>query len=343
MQMGPRVIKTGLAITLALYLCIFIGLEPAMIAGLAAVGSVQPSIYRTWRQAWDQFQANTLGAAIALGAVYAIGSSPLVIGLAAIISILICLRLRMESTIPFMLVTILVIMDAPQGDWVFALKRFAIILIGTSVALLVNVALWPPNHNKMFLQRIQSVFQHISLLLRTSISNEMTESAAREQKERLAKELERLDDFYHLFDEERRKFSRVKAMDRRLHVVYKQMVQSLHKGAEVVEVVEEYFFQSNQLEPIGELYDKQLEALTKYHELLLLKFEGKIKPSEADEAAVLQQHTEFMNQVIALHDGHLDKMRLVMIGASIFEYGLQLTRLERLIDLYNTKEKQLNL
>ena len=37
MKLGPRVIKTGIAVTLALYVCSIFNLESAMLAGVAAI------------------------------------------------------------------------------------------------------------------------------------------------------------------------------------------------------------------------------------------------------------------------------------------------------------------
>ncbi|AZV43914.1 hypothetical protein BAOM_3305 [Peribacillus asahii] len=49
MKLDPRVIKTGIAVTLALYICSLFNLESAVFAGIAAIFTIQPSIYRTWK------------------------------------------------------------------------------------------------------------------------------------------------------------------------------------------------------------------------------------------------------------------------------------------------------
>jgi len=147
MTLGPRVLKTGLSITLALYICAFFDLEPAIFAAVAAIFTVQPSIYKSWRQVLDQLQTNTLGAIIALAAAFLFGNEPVAIGVVSILVILICLRMKMESTIGLTLVTVLVIMSAPGDEdiW-FTVNRFILILIGMGSAFVVNIAILRPKH-----------------------------------------------------------------------------------------------------------------------------------------------------------------------------------------------------
>ena len=102
MKLGPRVIKTGIAVTLALYICSLLNLESAVFAGMAAIFTIQPSIYRTWKQVWNQVQTNLLGAIIALIGLHFLGNDPFSIGLVMIIVIVISLKLKMaDSHFPY--------------------------------------------------------------------------------------------------------------------------------------------------------------------------------------------------------------------------------------------------
>lgn len=99
LKVGPRVIKTGIAVTLALYVCSIFNFESAVLAGVAAIFTIQPSIYRTWKHIWNQVQTNILGAIIALIALHFLGNEPFAIGLVMIVVILISIKLKMEDTI----------------------------------------------------------------------------------------------------------------------------------------------------------------------------------------------------------------------------------------------------
>src|SRR4051812_20342905 len=124
-KLGPRVIKTGIAVTFALYICSVLKLESAVFAGIAAIFTIQPSIYRTWKQVWHQAQTNILGAIFAFLGLYFLGNDPFSIGLVIIILISISLKLKMGETISLTVVTVLAIMSAPgDEDWLFALNRF---------------------------------------------------------------------------------------------------------------------------------------------------------------------------------------------------------------------------
>ncbi|WP_166239006.1 FUSC family protein [Paenibacillus turpanensis] len=334
MTLGARVIKTGLSITLALYLCSLLGLSPAIFAAVAAIFTIQPSIYRTWRQMLEQVQANSLGAFLALFGAKLIGNEPFAIGLVAIIVILICLRLKMESSIGLTLVTVLAIMEAPGQEWSYALNRFGIIMLGIGSAFLINIFVLPPKHEKQFEDKIGNVFKRLSLLLRTSISNEMKEKTFKQESRELQEDLQKLDELFRFFDEERKKLRKVKPLDTRRFVVYKQMLHTLHKGADVLEAVNEHFFQSRMSAEMNGLYDDMIEKLMKYHEYLLLAYEGKMKRT----TGIAPDIAHLINDEAA-HMDEEEHLRLLVVAASIYEYGHQLQRLDRLIHMYLHKDE----
>ncbi|WP_017755413.1 FUSC family protein [Calidifontibacillus oryziterrae] len=340
MTLGPRVIKTGIAVTLALYICSLLNLESAVFAGVAAIFTIQPSIYRTWKQIWDQVQTNTLGAIIALLALYFLGNDPLVIGLVMIIVILISLKLKMETTISLTLVTVLAIMSAPGNeDLSFALHRFAIILIGMMSALVVNVLIAPPKYKKNYLDRVNSVFQNMSILMRTSISNEMTEKSFQDQMKQLEDDLLKLEEQYKLFDEEREKMARLNNMNLREIVVFKQMLKSLQQGFVVLENIDAFYFQSKPSPEENSVFDQHLEHLIKYHEIFLLKYDGKIKADEPHlEEDIMVQTNSFLEKVMdSYNQDHELKIQLAVVGSSIYKYAFQIDRLNRLIEQYLKK------
>ncbi|AZV43915.1 hypothetical protein BAOM_3306 [Peribacillus asahii] len=121
-----------------------------------------------------------------------------------IIVILISLKLKMEETNSLTLVTVLAIMSAHGNeDLIYALYRFGIILIGITSALLVNIFILPSNYKKHYIEKVHTVFQNMSLLMRTAISNEMIEKSFQDQPKQLESDILRLEEQYKLFDEER--------------------------------------------------------------------------------------------------------------------------------------------
>lgn len=343
LTLGPRVIKTGVAVTVALYVCALFDLEPAIFAGVAAIFAIQPSIYRTWKHVLDQIITNTMGAAIALLVIHFIGNEPIIIGIVMIIVILISLKLKMESTISLTLVTILAVMGAPieEGLW-FAANRFLIILIGIGSAFLINISIFPPKYKKNFIDKSLAVFQNMSLLMRTAISNELTERSFQDGYSKLGKDLKQLDEYFKILDEERAKMSKLNPQDAREIVVFKQMLKCLQKGEEVIAIIEEHYFQSGTNDEDSMLFDEHIEQLIKYHEYFLLKYEGKIRiDEERDEEKVLVESSLFLSIIMEkyrMDEG--EKLRLVVIGAAIFEYAFQLQRLNQIIDQYRKNVKK---
>ncbi|MED4017968.1 MULTISPECIES: FUSC family protein [Sutcliffiella] len=333
MTIGPRIIKTGLAVMLALYICIILGLEPAAFAGVAATLTVQPSIYRTWRQMLDQVLTNTIGAAIALFSIFYLGDSPIIIGIVIMIVISVSLKLKMENTIPLTLVTVLAIMSASGNeDILFTLNRFLTILIGIGSAMIINIVILPPKYKKAYIKNVNSTFQKLSLLLRTVISNEMTKTTFEEEKKSLKKDLEKLEGQFKVFDEERGKIGKLNQTNAREVVIFKQMLKTLQQGELLLENIEEHYFQSKTKEEEDKLFDSHIEELIKSHEFILLKYEGKMKEHDHGMNEIIEESGEFFERVHQIYSQDKDqKLRLMIITSSVVDYTFQLHRLNKLI------------
>lgn len=335
-NIGPRILKTGIAVTLALYLCSAFQLEPAIFAALAATLTIQPSIYRTWKQMLDQVMTNTLGAAVALFAITFLGDNPITIGIVIILVISLSLKIKMENTIPTTLVTVLAIMSAPGNeDFLFTLNRFLIIMVGTGSAMVVNLTILPPKYKEKYLENVQATFQSMSLLLRTAVSNEMTETSFQDQSKKLKKDIVKLENQFQMFDEERGKLGKlgkVNEMHAREVVIFKQMLKTLQEGEQLLENIEEHYFQSRTNKEDNQLFDDHIEELVNYHEYQLLKYQGKVKEQHGDDE-VLKNSGEFFDQVLKVyHQDKEQKLRLMIITSSIVDYAFHLNRLNQLLE-----------
>lgn len=331
-------IKTGIAVTLALYICSILQLEQAVFAGIAAIHTIQPSIYRTWKQGRNQVLANILGGVIALLGVYFLGNDPFSIGLVMIIVIAISLKLKLAETIALTLVTVLAIMTAPGNeDLSYAIHRFIVTFIGLISALLVNMLISPPNYKRNYISKVHSVFQNMSILMRTAISDEMTEKFFQEQMSQLENDLLQLEEQYKLFDEERGKIGKLNHMDLREIVVFKQMYKSLQQGFIVLEDIDSFYFRSHPSPQDAQLFDGQLEHLVKYHELFLMKFDGKIKENEPEFPDDFMNETEvFLEKVMKAYNEY-QKPQLTVIGSSIYNYAYQISRLNTVVEQFIKK------
>ncbi|GFR38134.1 lipoprotein [Insulibacter thermoxylanivorax] len=340
MTLGARVLKTGLAISLSLYICRLLGLQPEVLAPVAAVIVMQPSLYGTWRHVWQQIQANTVGAVIAFLASQFIGNDLFSIGIVAVLVIAFCLKFKMGETIGLTLVTVLIIMEAPGDDIQFAVNRFSIILVGIISSLLVNVAIAPPNVRKMYEEKVKDVFASMSLLLRTAISDEMTELAFRHKRQNFDQGLLKCSEMYHVYHEEQRRMARIKHVDARQTVIYKHMLKALNKGANILEAIDGHYFQSRRDEHFAKTIHEYLDQLIRYHEYILLKVDGKAKQTRIYAKQTAESNERFMKQLLQ-EANQLDPhhIHLVLIGSAVYEYGLQLVRLDRLVEHQLKKRK----
>jgi uncharacterized membrane protein YgaE (UPF0421/DUF939 family) len=340
MTIGARVLKTGIAVSIALWIGQLVGLESPLIAAIAAIFTIQPSIYRSWMQVLEQLQSNVLGAIIAIGAVLLIGNTPIAVGLVCIGVILLCIRLKTEETIALTLVTVVVIMEAQGQGWMLAWDRLAAILTGMVSAFTVNVVIAPPRHRNRFLKRIEETQVLLSRLLRTAVSNELKEKVYHEEQDRLRSMLRKLEESYDLFAEERvwRRASRQKRT--RLLVVYKGMISALERGYSLIDAVEEHYFAVSMGEAWNRLIDRQIESLCGYHEQLLWKWDGKMKLG-ASASAPPPEASMLLSELIGERsvEDMTARARLLVITSAIFTYEENLRRLDRLMEQWLQREE----
>jgi uncharacterized membrane protein YgaE (UPF0421/DUF939 family) len=252
---------------------------------------------------------------------------------------MICLKINMEETVGLTLVTVIAVMEA-SGQWHFALNRFLQMLIGISAAFLINVLFIPPKQKVQFLALIQSVFTKMSLMLRTAISDELKEAVSREEKQGLESALQSLTDKYKLYEEEFKKLKRAAYSDSRSLIVYKQMLQTLHKGWELLDTIDRHYFQTNRTPEWDAFFDSQLEKLMKYHEHILLKFEQKLKTESSEMYLLEEQNDQFLQTFMSQYtETGESKFRLSIVAAAMYDYGFQAIRLDKLVEQFHRGEE----
>ncbi|MEK8126508.1 aromatic acid exporter family protein [Paenibacillus filicis] len=344
MAFGARMLKTGLAVTLTLYFnSFFLHFPSPVISAVAAMFAMQPTIYRSWRHFLEQLQANTLGAVLALLAGMYFSKDPFAIGLICIVVIMICLKLKMQDSIGLTLVTVIAVMEA-SGEWQFALSRFVQILVGIGTASMVNIFFLPPKPREQFVLQIHSVFTKLSLLLRTAISNEIKENIFRDEKRGLEDSLKSLSDKFKLVEEEYKKlrgkqFSKIRDL-----VVYHQMLVALRKGVDVLDAVEEHYFQTDREKRHDAEFDRQMERLSKFHEHVLLKFDEKLKETDPPEIELMEaENVRFIREMMSISSERPDdELRVSIVASALFDYSYHIGRLDKLVEQYHrgTEEKK---
>lgn len=156
MKIGARIIKTGIAVTITMFICQALKLEPALFGAVSAVVNLQPSIYLTLKTARNQISVHLLGVTAGLVLGYLLGGNPLSMGLTTVLIIALYKKLNLQNGILMGVVAAIFILgSSPDQFLAHAVNRSAVIFIGLTVAMIVNVILWPPRYGALFITRLK--------------------------------------------------------------------------------------------------------------------------------------------------------------------------------------------
>lgn len=156
MRIGARVIKTGIAVALTMYLCKFLELEPAFFGAVAAVLNMQPSIFLTLKEARNQVLVHVLGVSAGFFFGFFLGVNPLSAGLIVILLIPLFIRLKLSNRITMGIIAALFVMSSSTDEFmVHALSRTGVIFAGLGSAMVVNVFLWPPRYTDELKEKLR--------------------------------------------------------------------------------------------------------------------------------------------------------------------------------------------
>lgn len=352
MKLGARIIKTGIAIVLALYLSQLLQLPSPVFAGIAAIFAIQPTIYRSYLSVIEQIQGNLIGAVVAVMFVLLFGNHYFIIGLAVVIVITINLKLKMEKSLILSIVTVIAIMESQQGDFLeFAMIRFSSILLGILCSFIVNLVFIPPKYETKLYNRISDITEDIFKWIRISTRHASEHTLLKKDISLLKDNLLKLEQLYSMYKEERAYFKKESLAKSRKLVVYRQMIATTKKAYETLKRIHKF---ENEISLMPEDFQAQirhqLDSLIHQHEQLLLKYIGKIRPGSCVEEynSHCLSRRDFLSFFFTklkqvTHDKEEEiPTRLVPLISAIIEYDEQLEHLEKLIISFQSFHKDEN-
>lgn len=346
MKLGARVLKTGIAIVIALFIAQLLELPTAVFAGIAAIFAIQPSIYRSYLTIVEQLQGNLIGATVAVVFTLLLGPQLIVVGLAAVVVMIIMLKLGLEKSISLALVTMIAVMEVKGDDFLtFALLRVATILVGVLAAFLVNLVFMPPKYETKLFQAIHQAQDEIIRWTRLAGRQASEHSATKKSLSKVKERLEQIDQLYSLFKEERSYVKKTSAAKARRLVVYRQMIITTRSSYDVLKRLHQF---ENELINLPEhfrmMIQERLEVLLVYHEQLHLKFVGKLKAEREDDGLQIEfiQRQEVMDIfakeiAITKEEEDFSTYHLLHVLSSILNYEEQLEHLDMLITSYQSR------
>ena len=205
---GPRILKTGLGVTVAMLICQLLQIQPATFAAITVVINMQPSVTKALSNAWEQISIHLVSMALAIVLGLLLGNNPFVIGLAVILIIGIANRIGWEG-VTLGIVSIIFILDAPPDQFLMhALTRSLSIFIGLAVALSINRGLAPPRYKKALKEKLYSLFNDSSIFFYESIEHFVDSTPLNEYEKAKPTDLEaRLDQVMELYEHARDEFN----------------------------------------------------------------------------------------------------------------------------------------
>jgi uncharacterized membrane protein YgaE (UPF0421/DUF939 family) len=355
MRVGARVVKTGVAIMLAIYSAMFFGISSSSIAGISAISAMKSSVQQSYQNLIEQIQANIIGAILAIIAVETLGNNPIIIGITCIIVVGISLKLKIVNSISTALVTVVAIMETSTSTTnftVFAFDRFTAVLIGVLSASFVNYFLMPPNYEKKLSRGMINVTEETTKLILMALHKSVSHSGLKEDIYKIKEKMIFVTKIYRLYKEDRvilsirtQKNEHEKA---RKIVLFRQMLVTSENAFDTLKAIHRLDYEINQSpEPFQELLKHELTCLMQYHEYALMKLSGKgnnetRSPLHREENILKDK---LMKAFLGNHDINDEEKQktwfhLFQIVSIILEYSENVEHLNTLVDSHQTYHKE---
>ncbi|PFH83487.1 aromatic acid exporter family protein [Bacillus sp. AFS088145] len=354
MRLGARVLKTGIAITLAIYSAMFFDLSTASIAGISAISALKSSVNQSYKTLIEQLQANLIGAILAIIAVITLGNNPVIIGFTCILVILITLKLKLENTIATTLVTVVVIMEVSTSTEHFAIFTFDRILavtIGVLAASFVNIFLMPPNYEKKLSRGMISITEQTNKLMMMALHKTVSHNGLKDEIYSLKEIMRNVTKIYRLYKEDRiilvgrKKKEHEKA---RKIVLFRQMLVTADNAFDTLKALNRLEYEINASpKEFQDLVKNELTCLMQFHEHALMKLIGKVNfdqtaPLHKEENILKDKLTKAFLDHHDLNDEEKQKtwLHLFQVVSAILEYSENVQHLNTLVDSHQTYHKE---
>lgn len=287
LKIGARTFKTGLAVFLAIIIPPLIGLEDSVgLATASVVFSMQPSVQETFEKTRNRVIANAIGGLIAYIVARFLGDTPLMVAVASALLIAILHHLKFDKVIGLSALTLINVMLNPGSNLLFtAIRRVSGTFVGVLIAFFVNSFILPPKYDIRFYESTTSITDNSMKYIRSMLRKNSQYTVMTEDLSILNNELRSLEKLYgYMKDPVYTRFisSRYYSMLRflvvcRQSVIVNNLLYDLAKTLHLSENTVNHL--PNELRT---LIRERMETLMTAHEQILLKWNGRILPSEVN-------------------------------------------------------------
>lgn len=335
-NIGPRMMKTGLAVALTIIVTAKLGLNLAVVAVITAVVTMQPSIMRSVSYIKEVALSTVIGVVFALVGAYTLGLQPVSIGITVILAIAVNIKLGWLKTVNITILTIAIIMLSGDEEihLTYLFDRLSLIFIGISSAFLINALILPPNHQKILYDFIRKSIEQTSFLLRVIPNKTMKVKELKKHEEKLQERIKHVKDYLEvIIDEKSRMFIRNRYNFMRNIIVFKQMIKVVELEYELIQSLKENM---ENIEAISEnqshFIKKLISKIVEYHENIILAYEDQIIIQETLQQDSFTAMNLTINDLIQeLRQSEFDQwVEIFPVASSIVELMHELKRLDEL-------------
>lgn len=334
-NIGPRIMKTGIAVALAILVTEAIPTDFGVIAVITAVVAMQPSIMRSISHMKETVISTIIGVVFALAGSYIFGLHPVSIGITVMLAIAVNIRLGWVKTVNITIITIAVIMMSGEETLNFSilLSRLSLIFVGIISAFFVNMLVFPPNHQKILYRLIKKANEQTFFLLRYIPSKTMKVKEMHDKESEIEGTIKEIKDYIRVIEDEKgRMFIRNRRSFMKDIIVFKQMLKVLELEFQLIKNVESKI---DKIEEISEnqsyLVKKLVEKIIDYHGNIMLTYEDKILTQEGMEKDSFSAMNLTINDLInELRQSEIDRwIEIFPVASSIVTLMVELEKLEK--------------
>lgn len=264
MKIGFRTIKTGIAVTLALFISNILKIESPFYAVIAAIIAIQPTVSDSWKKGIYRLLGTMMGAVVGVIFVSISPGNPILAGLGIIFIILVMNKLNWGEAISIGGVVFIGIFLNAEGGYIdYSLHRLLDTSIGIVVAVAVNYIIYPPNYDDKIVEEARQIskdllnyyIKAIQILLK---EEEEDIAFLEEQIQEIEEELDETERFLKLQKKEERVKLQENVLSKEIQLLLnlekqtfedlRNMQDILQKGIkeEVVELVREDIYKIKQ-------------------------------------------------------------------------------------------------
>ncbi|MGX7091337.1 FUSC family protein [Hutsoniella sourekii] len=348
MRIGARVLKTGLAIALAIFLSmLLIPDNSPSLAAIAAITTTLPSVKKSYDNFTKRVVANIIGGIIAVCMSLLIGENPLTIGIAAIICITILDSLKLNDVINLAVITVVAVMASSSRNpiYLIALYRVLETIIGVTVSFLVNIFVYPPRYDQKFYEALTNFTNELLVLIRASLRKNLSFSIMHRDQVWAEKEYANIQTIFNLMRNEFIWSKSQRLVVARRLVVYRHMMQTLQATIALLGALHSYEHVYNAFSrELQDLIRERVELLMAAQEQILMKFSGRVSSEEVGYITVPDDYRQdylkhfFDEAKLALEDhqayGDISVNGVIHIMSTIYTYEEEINSLNNILTIY---------